>query len=72
MRFVHQHQQWPALTWRADELVGELTAVRHKQGRLLGRMESLGFFVCCEADRVVLTMWLGCPRPAGRSTALWS
>lgn len=55
MRFVHQHQQWPALTWRADELVGELAAVRHKQGRLLGRMESLGFDVCCEADLVVLT-----------------
>jgi len=35
--------------------VGELAAVGHKQGRLLGRMESLRFAVCCEADLVVLT-----------------
>jgi Fic family protein len=41
-RYIHEHPEWPRLTWDATELAGRLAAVRHNQGRLLGRIEALG------------------------------
>lgn len=54
-RFVHELPGWPALTWDAGALATELGSVRNKQGRLLGRMESMGFQLRDEANVLVLT-----------------
>jgi Fic family protein len=54
---AHQHEQpgWPQLTWAGDALLGPIGAVRHRQGRLLGRMEALGFDLRQEASLGFLT-----------------
>ena len=39
---IHQQPDWPTLRW-APEVANILATVRHRQGRLLGRMETLGF-----------------------------
>jgi len=55
MRYIHQRSGWPRFTWDSDALTDTLVAVRHKQGRLLGRMEALGFDLRTEASLTVLT-----------------
>ncbi len=55
MTYIHELSGWPAFTWNASALSGLLAAVRHKQGRLLGRMESLGFGLRSEASLTTLT-----------------
>lgn len=55
MKYIHQRPSWPNLTWNAAELAPALAAVRHKQGRLLGRMEGLGFQLRQEASLTTLT-----------------
>jgi len=39
MVYIHDRADWPAFQWSADRLAAWLAQVRHKQGRLLGRME---------------------------------
>lgn len=41
--YIYQHPEWPKFTWTKELVLNRLTAVSHQQGRLLGRMESLGF-----------------------------
>lgn len=53
--YIHQRPDWPELTWNGEVLTATLAAVRHKQGRLLGKMEGLGFEVRTEASLEVLT-----------------
>jgi Fic family protein len=53
--WLHQRPGWPDLSWDAAALAGLLARVRHRQGRLLGRMEALGFEVRTEANVVALT-----------------
>lgn len=53
--YIHRLPDWPKFTWRQDELAGRLGAVRHLQGRLLGRMERLGFPLATEATLQSLT-----------------
>jgi len=55
MTYIHQRPGWPKLTWDTEALAGALAAVRHKQGRHLGRMESLGFDLRAEASLTALT-----------------
>lgn len=55
MIFVHERPGWPDFTWDGEALAQALAAVRHRQGRHLGRMESLGFEHCEEAGLTVLT-----------------
>lgn len=40
---IYQRAGWPDFTWDAERLSAQLADVRHRQGRLVGRMESLGF-----------------------------
>jgi len=40
--YIHQLPEWPAFTWDPAALEALLGAVRHQQGRLLGRLEALG------------------------------
>ncbi len=48
-RYIHERAGWPRFRWDQKALVGPLAAVRHRQGRLLGRMEALGFSLRKEA-----------------------
>ena len=41
--YIHQRADWPKFTWDASEVANSLAAVWQKQGRLAGRMQSLGF-----------------------------
>jgi Fic family protein len=42
-RYVHQTKDWPEFLWDNDLLLGLLGNVRNLQGKLVGKMESLGF-----------------------------
>lgn len=55
MSFIHTRADWPAFTWEARSLERPLAEVRHRQGRLLGRMEALGFDLQAEATLRTLT-----------------
>lgn len=55
MEYIHQQADWPKLTWDAAKLSVLLAEVRHRQGRLLGRMEGLGFLLRSEAQLFTLT-----------------
>ena len=55
MPFIHELPDWPAFRWRDDEIAARLVHVRHQQGRLIGRMEGLGFQLKAEAVLQTLT-----------------
>ena len=53
--YIHERTGWPEFTWAGESIAGPLAAARHKQGRLLGEMEALGFDLRSEASLAVLT-----------------
>lgn len=53
--YIHERKEWPAFQWEQSTLAHLLAEVRHLQGRLLGRMESLGFQLREEATLQTLT-----------------
>jgi Fic family protein len=53
--WIHEHQNWTNFTWDAEALSPKLADIRHRQGRLLGRMEGLGFELKREASLTTLT-----------------
>lgn len=53
--WIHEHQNWPTFTWDIKQLAKVLAHVRHLQGRLLGRMEGMGFIYRSEASLNILT-----------------
>jgi Fic family protein len=53
--YIWQHLDWPNLRYDMTRLATPLAMVRHVQGRLLGRMESLGFTLRDEAWLQTLT-----------------
>lgn len=55
-RYIHQLPDWPDYRWDQDALAGRLAEIRHRQGRLLGRMEGLGFALQKEAELETLTL----------------
>ena len=55
VNYIHQNQDWPNLRWDNAKLLPLLADVRHRQGRLLGRMEGLGFRLRAEASLTTLT-----------------
>ena len=54
-RYIHEWEKWPQLTWDRQGLADKLASVRHRQGRLLGRMEALGFALREQAVLQTLT-----------------
>jgi Fic family protein len=54
-RYIHERAGWPRLLWKQQDLANSLASVRHRQGRLLGRMEALGFPLQQEAVLQTLT-----------------
>ena len=55
MKYIHEHPDWPDLRWDDARLLPLLAEIRHRQGRLLGRMEGLGFQLRAEASLTTLT-----------------
>jgi Fic family protein len=55
MPYIHELSEWPEFTWDTEALAGPLAAVRHKQGRHLGKMQALGFELRQEAGLTALT-----------------
>jgi len=53
--WIYQDNNWPHFSWNADKLATKLADIRHQQGRLLGRMEGLGFDLRREASLRTLT-----------------
>ena len=53
--YIHEQEDWPRLHWQSEVLTGALGDVRHRQGRLLGRMQALGFRLREEAVLLTLT-----------------
>jgi Fic family protein len=55
MTYIHELAAWPNLCWSDEQLGQPLAAVRHRQGRLIGYMEALGFPLREEAVLRTLT-----------------
>src|SRR5437870_1547766 len=53
--YIHERKGWPEFKWDQTKLAPLLAEVRHWQGRLLGRMEALGFQLREEATLQTLT-----------------
>ncbi len=53
--WIHENNNWPDFSWENEKVLPVLVRVRHLQGRLLGRMEGLGFSLKQEASLNTLT-----------------
>lgn len=53
--YIHELSDWPRFVWSWDRLAEPLAGIRHKQGRLIGHMEGLGFALRQEAVLETLT-----------------
>ena len=53
--YIYDRADWLAFRWDSDSIAAQLAAVRHHQGRLLGRMESLGFHSRMDTTLLTLT-----------------
>jgi Fic family protein len=54
--FIHELENWSNFTWRLDQLILPLGEVHLLQGRILGKMEALGFSLQNEAVLETLTL----------------
>lgn len=54
--FIHQKDNWPEFTWNSNDFLDLLSEARNLQGRLLGKMERLGFDLRNEALLDTLTL----------------
>jgi Fic family protein len=54
--FMHELSDWPNFRYERAKLAGPLAAARYRQGRLIGRMESLGFSLQKEATLRTVTL----------------
>jgi Fic family protein len=52
--YIHELADWPNFHWNPEKPVEPLAAVRHRQGRLIGHMEALGFNL--QQDAVLQTL----------------
>lgn len=43
LKYTHERPDWPQFHWDQAGLAKQLASVRHRQGRLIGRMHALGF-----------------------------
>jgi Fic family protein len=54
--FIHQKDSWPEFTWNSNDFLDLLSEARNLQGRLFGKMETLGFDLRNEALLDTLTL----------------
>jgi len=43
MKYIYQNENWPSFTWDGTSLQTLLGEVRNRQGKLMGKMEAMGF-----------------------------
>ena len=55
MTYIYERKDWPNFRWSHERLAAPLAALRHRQGRLIGHMEGLGFRLRAEAVLKTLT-----------------
>ena len=55
MTYIHELKKWPEFKWNQRQITEKIAEVRHRQGRLIGRMEGLGFTLREEAVLQSLT-----------------
>ncbi|CAN5528148.1 Fic family protein [soil metagenome] len=55
-KYIYQNKKWPEFTWDSEALFPLLISIKHKQGRLKGNMEMLGFTMRSETALQTLTM----------------
>ena len=53
--YIHELSDWPGFEWDQARVAAPLAAVRHRQGKLIGHMEALGFPLRQEAVLETLT-----------------
>src|SRR5688500_10355021 len=53
--YIHELADWPRFGWNHETVAATLASARHKQGRLLGQREALGFKTKVEAVHRTLT-----------------
>ncbi len=53
--YIHERKDWPRFHWNAERIADSLASARHRQGRLIGRMEGFGFHLQQEAVLQTLT-----------------
>lgn len=56
MQYIYHNPNWPSFYWNHEAIIQQLSMVRYLQGRLLGKMESLGFDLKNEAFLHTLTL----------------
>jgi Fic family protein len=54
-QYIYELPSWPDFRWNSDALAKQLAGVRLRQGRLIGRMQALGFRQQEEAVLTILT-----------------
>ena len=54
--YIYQQTKWPQFYWENDTFMASLSTVRNMQGKLLGKMESIGFALKSEAFLQTLTL----------------
>src|ERR1035437_10114451 len=54
--YIYQDSKWPRFNWNNEALMATLGKVRSMQGKLMGKMESLGFELRSEAILETLTL----------------
>lgn len=54
--YIHEDPKWPNFSYDSARLANLLAEIRHRQGKMLGRMEALGFSVRAEATLDNLTL----------------
>ena len=53
--YIHEHRGWPEFGWDQARIAKRLADIAYRQGRLIGRMEALGFPLRAEAVLNTLT-----------------
>lgn len=53
--YIHQLSKWPEFQWEQSKITNLLGEIRHLQGKLIGKMSSLGFKLQDEATLKTLT-----------------
>lgn len=54
--YIYQHTNWPNFTWDNSSILPLLANVRNLQGKLIGKMENIGFDLNNESNLETLTL----------------
>ncbi len=54
--YIHELEEWPNFSWNHESISALLVALRYQQGRLIGKMESIGFHIREETVLKTLTL----------------